>query len=104
MKTTISGHKFITSDGQKIQFKLGKLPGIPTEEILDVAIARLQHFQEENPDIFTFQAICDLQKARNRLKNREIMRKDRGVLGTSLPTVDYEAAAKYAAQDAEKSV
>lgn len=98
MKIITPGHEFETSDGQRLRFRLGSLAGITTEELFDIAIARLEHFQATNPDYFTFQAITGCRKIQYHLKNREVMRADRGLTGTNLPTVDHEAARRFAAQ------
>lgn len=102
MQTITPGHEFETSDGQRIRFRLGALPGITTEEMLDVLIARLEHFQQQNADYFTFQAVRDCVRIKAHLSNRAVMRADRGLTGTNLPTVDFEAARAFAAQGVAK--
>lgn len=91
MKVIESGHRYETADGQVIAFRSGSKPGATVEEVLDMLVARMEEWQQRLPDHFTFQAINQVRKARYTLLNRDVMRRDRGVAGTSLPTVDYEA-------------
>ena len=96
MKIVTPGRQYETDDGQSIAFRLSGLSGATTEDLLAIVADRLhflQHGPSGVPDIFTAQALQDIQRARFRLINRAQMREQKGITGTSEPTFQLPPAA-----------